>query len=454
MNNNHQDSLTKPAVSRRDFLKHSSLATAGAVAAAYAPSAWMVHAAGNDLLRVAVIGAGGRGSGAAIDCIRAGGNVKIVAVADAFEDRARGAAGNITKEGNRVGADKVDIGERVFWGPDSYKKAIESGVDMVIIASPPGFKPMHYAAAIQAGKHVFMEKPVCACAGGFRKVMAANQMADDKGLRVVVGLQRHHEAPYQAGIQALAEGKRGEVTQLRVYWNGSEPWNHSRQPDMTEMQYQARNWYHFAWLSGDNIGEQHVHNIDIGNWVMSAVLKKEGKDWAHPVEANGMGASTTRGYNGKNRQGQIYDAHFVEFTFENGVKMFSQCRHQNATWNQVDEFVHTTTEPRGSRVAIRSALKLPFGAMTQEHYVLQQAIVKGEKHNEGWYGAISSMTAVLGRMATYSGKVISWDELVEKGQDMCPENITWDTVPPVVPDQNGFYPIPVPGRYNPFTAKA
>jgi myo-inositol 2-dehydrogenase/D-chiro-inositol 1-dehydrogenase len=224
---------------------------------------------------------------------------------------------------------------------------------------------------------------------------------------------------------------------------------------MTEMQYQVHNWYHFAWLSGDNIGEQHVHNLDIGNWVMSAVLKKEGKDWAHPVEANGMGASTTRGYNGKNVQGQIFDAHFVEYTFDNGIKMYSQCRHQRGTFGDVAEYFQSTTTPKGSRVAGRSDLKLKFGAgMTQEHYELQQAVVNGEKLNNGWYGAISSMTAVLGRMATYSGKIVKWDELVEKGQDMFPENITWDTVPPVVPDQNGLYPIPVPGRYDPFTAKA
>jgi hypothetical protein len=187
---------------------------------------------------------------------------------------------------------------------------------------------------------------------------------------------------------------------------------------------------------------------------MSAALKKEGENWAHPVEANGMGANTTRGYNGKNRQGQIFDAHFVEFTFENGVKMFSQCRHQVGTWGQVTEYFHSTTDPKGRNVATRSDLKLPFGGGVQEHYELQQAIVKGTKLNNGWYGAISSMTAVLGRMATYSGKVIRWDDLVQKGQDMFPENITWDTVPPVAPDARGFYPIPVPGKYDPFTAKA
>jgi hypothetical protein len=225
---------------------------------------------------------------------------------------------------------------------------------------------------------------------------------------------------------------------------------------MTEMQYQVNNWYHFAWLSGDNIGEQHVHNLDIGNWVMSAVLKKEGENWAHPVEANGMGANTTRGYNGKNIQGQIYDAHFVEYTYENGTKMFSQCRHQPGTFTSVSEYFHSASEPKGRNVAARNAdIQLKFGGpYVQEHYVLQQAIVEGKKHNEGWYGAISSMTAVLGRMANYSGKIVKWDELVQNGQDMFPENITFETEPPVKPDANGFYPIPVPGKYDPFKAKA
>lgn len=439
--------------SRREFLKTSGLMTAGAAVAAYAPSAWMVHAAGSDLMRVAVIGAGGRGSGAAMDCINAGGNVKLVALADAFENRAKGAADNI----NKRGGEKADISpDRVFWGLNAYQKAIDSGVDMVIIAGPPGFRPQHYAAAIKAGKHVFMEKPVCTSAGAFRQVMATNKLADERNLRVVVGLQRHHQASYQAGINAIAEGQYGDLTLLRAYWNGGGIWNRARAAGMTEMQYQVHNWYHFAWLSGDNICEQHVHNLDIANWVMSAVLKKEGPNWAHPVEANGMGACVTRGYNGKDVQGQIFDTHFVEFTYEDGTKMYSQCRHQRNTFSNVNEYFHSTKELRGRPVsARRSDIKLQHGnPYVQEHHVLQQAIADARNHNEGWYGAVSSMTAVLGRMATYSGKVIQWDELVEKGPDMFPENPTWETTPPVVPDENGFYPIPVPGRYDPFTAKA
>jgi len=436
--------------SRREFLKTSGMLTAGAVVAATFPAPLMVHAAGSDQLRVALIGCGGRGTGAAGDCISAGGNVKIVAVADAFMEKAKKAADAF----NRRFGEKADIPpERTFGGLDAFQKAIDCGVDMVIIAGPPGFRPQHYTAAVKAGKHVFMEKPVCVCAGGFRKIVAANKLAEEKNLKVVVGLQRHHEAGYQSGIQAIKEGKYGDITLLRVYWNGGGIWNRPRQAGMTEMQYQVNNWYHFVWLSGDQTCEQHVHNLDIGNWVMSTVLNKAGAEWAHPVEANGMGASLTRGYNGKDIQGQIFDATFVEFSFENGVRMYSQGRHQPHTWNTVNEYFHATGLPQGRNVSGGGpAIQLQFRSGTvQEHYDLQQAILKDEKHNEGWYGAISSMTAVLGREAAYSGQVIKWDDLVKNGPDTFPADLSWEANPPVMPDQNGFYPIPTPGIYKPYS---
>ena len=444
--------------SRREFIKTSGLFTASAVVAASLRSPLMVHAAGSDLVKIAVIGCGGRGTGAAVDCIEAGGNVKIVAVADAFEGAAKNAAKAIKENAARLKApEKADISDdNIFWGLDAYQKAIDSGVDMVIIAGPPGFRPQHYEAAIKAGKHVFMEKPVCVCPGGFRKVMAANKVAEEKNLKVVVGLQRHHQASYRSGLKAIQDGKFGDVTLLRVYWNGDGIWNRARREGMTEMQYQVNNWYHYAWLSGDQICEQHVHNLDVGNWVMSTVLGKDGAEWPHPVEANGMGACLTRGYNGKTVQGQIFDAHFVEFAYPNGMRMYSQCRHQPGTWGTVDEWFHSTLKPGGRQVAANRSEtkdKVKFGnPYVQEHYDLQQAIAEDKKIHEGWYGAINSMTAVMGRMATYSGKMIKWDELVGKGQDSFPTELSWDANPPVMPDENGFYPIPVPGKFNPYKA--
>jgi len=427
---------------RRSFLKTGGVMAAGAMIAAGLDRLPRANAAGNDTLKVAVIGAGGRGSGAAIDCINAGGNVKIVAVADAFEHRAKEAIANISK----AGKDKVDITpERTFVGLDAYQKAIDCGVDLVILAGPPGFRPQHYEAAVKAGKHVFMEKPVCVCPGGYRKVMSVNKLAEEKKLKVAVGLQRHHQAAYVGTMDAIREGKAGEITLLRAYWNGNGIWNRPRKEGQTEMQYQVQNWYHFVWLSGDNICEQHIHNLDVCNWAMTAALKKELADYAHPVEANGMGASLTRGYNGKDLQGQLFDAHFVEFTYENGTKMFSQCRHQPGTWSNVSEAIHTSTSPKGFQ-STGTAPKLQHGnPYVQEHYDLQQAIVNDKPHHEGWHGAVSAMTSVMGRYATYSGKIVKWADLIALPDDTFPTQLTWDANPTVMPDSNGFYPIPTPG---------
>ena len=360
---------------RRDFLKTSGLLTASAVVAATMPTSLMVHAAGSDVIKIGVIGCGGRGTGAAINAIEAGGNIKIVAVGDAFEPSAKKAAAEITKQGGA----KADIPQdRIFWGLDAYLKVLACDIDMVIIAGPPGFRPQHFEAAVKAGKHIFTEKPVCVCAGGFRKFMEANKIAEQKNLKVVVGLQRHHQASYMGAMEAIKNGEVGDVHLIRAYWNGDGIWNRSRQEGQTEMQYQVNNWYHFVWLSGDNICEQHVHNLDVANWIMSTVLNKTGKDWAHPVEANGMGACLTRGYNGKDCQGQIFDAHFIEYTYENGMKMYSQCRHQPYTWNNVSEALHSSKKPAGINVeSIGEKIKLKFSnPYVQEHLVLQQAIVQ------------------------------------------------------------------------------
>jgi myo-inositol 2-dehydrogenase / D-chiro-inositol 1-dehydrogenase len=426
---------------RREFLTTTGVATAGSVLAGIAlmPKA---HAAGTDAIKVAVIGCGGRGSGAAINCIEAGGNVKIIAVADAFEEKAKACAEMLGKKGG----DKVEIApERIFSGLDAFQKAIDCGVDMVILATPPGFRPQHFEAAVKASKNIFMEKPVCVCPAGYRRVIAAAKIADEKNLKVGVGLQRHHQSGYLGRMAELADGKLGELTLLRGYWNGNGIWNRPRQPGMSEMQFQVNNWYHFVWLSGDNICEQHIHNIDVCNWAISAAAGKSGADYMHPIEANGMGASLTRGYNGKDVQGQLFDAHSVEFIYPGGIRMISQCRHQPGTWSNVSEAIHTTKNLGGIN-ASGEGPKLQHGnPYVQEHYDLQQAIANNTPYNEAYIGATSSMTSVMGRYATYTGQIIKWDELIAKPDDTFPTQLSWDAKPPVVPDENGFYPIPTPG---------
>lgn len=431
--------------SRRDFLKRSAVA-AGAAAALHSGIARTVHAAGSDLLKIALIGCGGRGTGAANDCLNAakilGQPMKLIAVADAFEDRARNSLNHLKREW----ADQIDVpSDRVFVGLDAFQKAIDCGIDMVVMGTPPGFRPMQYAAAVKAGKHVFMEKPCCTDAPGFRQLVEANKMADEKGLKVVVGLQRHHQAGYIQGVQEIHDGKLGDIQFLRVYWNGSGGGARDLGPrpqnDPKEMEFQIRNWGCFLWLYGDNIVEQHVHNIDIANWVM----RKDGDPQkAHPVEANGMGGRGNRG-----NYGDIFDHHFVEFTYADGTKVYSQSRHQPGTWDAVSEHVHGSKGNRG--VAVGGGPKLESdNPYVQEHVDLIKAIKNNDKLNEGWFGAFSSMTAVLGRMATHSGLVVKWDEAVAKGPQESPERLAWDAPPRHLPGPDGFYPFPIPGQYKPY----
>jgi len=422
--------------SRRTFLKGSTAVAAGAALAGSLSLTRSAHAAGSNELKVGLIGCGGRGTGAVSDCLNNNDNVKLIAMADAFEDRAMGSLGRLKNLGEKVDVPK----ERVFVGFDGYQKVIDSGVDMLIIATPPGFRPVHYSAGIKAGKHVFMEKPCCVDAPGFNMLMEANKLADEKGLKVGVGLQRRHDASYIAGIKAVHDGSLGDLICLRAYWNGGGVWVRPRQEGQTEMEYQMRNWYYFNWLCGDNICEQHVHNLDVCNWA---------KD-AHPVEANAMGGREVR--KGKDH-GQIFDHHFVEFTYPDGTKMYSQCRHIRGCWGTVTEHLHGSKgegSPRG-KVSRDRNRKGPY---QQEHIDLVNAIRKNEKYNEGWFGATSTMTAVLGRMASYSGQVVKWDDAIKGGPEEMiykdHDKLTMNSAPPVVPDENGNYPVPIPGTYKPY----
>lgn len=437
---------------RRDFLKGSTALAAGAALSGSLGIARSAHAAGPDQIKVALIGCGGRGNGAVQNCLDADPAIRVVAVADAFEKKAKAAAKMLREQH----ASRVEIPEeRVFVGLDAYQKAIDCGVDMIVTATPPGFRPMIYLAAIKAGKHVFMEKPCCVDAPGFQTLMEANKLAEEKGLKVGVGFQRRHTPNYVETIQRIHDGAIGKLMYLRAYWNGGGIWNREREPGMTEMQYQVNNWYHFCWLSGDNICEQHIHNLDVCNWAKGD----------HPVEANGMGGCSLR-YLGKNKgTGQIFDHHFVEFTYKDGTKLYSQCRHMANTWSSVCEAAHGTDGQSNCAGQITGKTEWSYGAdagkgkgrgrkstnsMVQEHMDLIAAIRDNEKYCEGWHGATSSMTAVLGRMATYSGKVVTWDDAVAKGKSEFPKELSWEAKPPVVPDEHGDYPIPVPGAYEPY----
>ncbi len=425
--------------SRREFLKGTTAAAAGIALAGGLDIARTAYAAGSDELKIALIGCGARGTGAVIDCLTACENVRLVALGDAFKEPPSASLERLRKdrgmiENSAVG--KIDVpADRIFIGLDAFQKVIGAGPDVVFFGTPPGFRPAHYAAAVAAGKHVFLEKPICVDAPGFRLVMETNKAADEKGLKVAVGLQRRHSKQFLGPVKAIQDGSLGPIAFMRCYWNGNPCGFYTREPGETEMEHQIRNWKQMRWLSGDHIVEQHVHELDICNWIKGD----------HPVKAVGMGACVQR-YRGRTSQrglGQIYDQHFVEYTYRDGMKLFSQCRQQPNQWEQVCQVTH----------GAKGVKRLPGGGgdgYQQEHVDLVNAIRNGGKLNDGWHGATSSFTAVLGRMATYSGLEVDWDEAVEKGPNELPVRLAFDADPPCLPDQDGCYAIPTPGIYKPY----
>ena len=390
----------------------------------------MAHAAGGDELKIALIGCGGRGTGAVANCFEACANVKLVAVADAFADNAQEPPGELRKD-PKIAA-KVDVPEeRVFVGLDAYQKAMAAGVDIVLSDHAPRFPPHPLRRGRRGGQARLHGKALLHRRPGL-SLFDEEQYA---GRRERLEGGRRPATPPQQGLLPQGPGdsrrsdRRSDVS-CAPYWNGGLPWVRTRKPEQTEMEFQVRNWYHFVWLSGDHICEHHVHSLDVCNWVMGG----------HPLTANGMGSCHCRDNRGIS---QIYDNHTVEYTYKDGMKVFSQCRQQPNTWQIVNQIVHGT----------KGIVEMPSWAgdgMTREHADLVSAIRDGGKLNDGWYGATSSFTAVLGRMATYSGQVVNWDDAVVKGPDEMPRRIAFDADPPAMPDKDGNYPMAVPGIYKPY----
>jgi len=432
---------------RRTFVKKSSIATGGIVIAPSLKS--VVHMSNDDVIKVGLIGCGGRGTGAAAQALSTAQNVRLVAVADAFEDRLTGCLEYLNKESYKtVSGEERPMSERVmvdpenrFVGFDAYQKVIPL-VDVVILTTPPGFRPLHFEAAVNAGKHIFTEKPMATDAPGVRRVLAAAEKAKAKKLNVVVGLQRRYQKIYLEWVDALQNGAIGDIVTSHVYWNSGGVWTKPREEGQSEMEYQMRNWYYFNWLCGDHICEQHIHNIDVSNWVKGAF----------PVSAYGMGGRRMR--TGPDT-GEIFDHHFIEYDYADGSKMFSQCRHWKGVKNSVTESFQGTNgtapkpgvlkTPSGYSLMKYNARKDP-NPYQVEHDVLFEAIANGAyKFADAEHGAKSTLTAILGRMATYSGQVVSWDEAMNSDVDLMPERLSWDALPKVLPDEQGNYPIAIPG---------
>jgi myo-inositol 2-dehydrogenase/D-chiro-inositol 1-dehydrogenase len=440
----HANSSHIVTPSRREFIKTSSLVTAGGALAGTLGIARSAHAAGDETIKLALIGCGGRGTGACGQALSTSGPVKLVAMADAFRDRLDSSYRNL-KESH---SDRVDVDEdHKFVGFDAYQKAINAGVDMVILATPPGFRPIHFEGAVQAGKNIFMEKPVATDAPGVRRVLAAAEEAKKKDLKVGVGLQRRHSADYIETLKRLQDGEIGDITAMRVYWNGDRPWKKSRsklreeKPDLSEMEYQMRNWYYFVWICGDHIVEQHIHNLDVAHWVKGVL----------PIKGNGMGgAQIPKGPD----DGEIFDHHSVEFEYADGSRVFSQCRHIPNTWQPVDEHAHGT---KGTSWISRGIIDVKGGKTWRyaqrrkdpyqvEHDDLFTAIRSNTPYNEAKRGAESTMMAIFGRMLTYCGQELKWDDALNHGSSVMPKEFSFQATPPTVPDSNGMYPVPQPGK--------
>jgi predicted dehydrogenase len=433
------------STSRRDFVKQSALLTGSLFAMPLASNAGFFNSSVDDTIKISLIGCGGRGTGAAMQALLTKQNVKLVAMADVFRDRLDECYKSLTAENSDEGNVKARIGvteETKFIGFDAYKKAIALA-DVVILTTPPGFRPFHFEEAINQGKHVFMEKPVATDPVGIKKVLETAAVAKQKKLNVVVGLQRHYQNSYRELHKRLKEGMIGDIVSAQAWWDSEGVWVNPRKPGQTEMEYQMRNWYYFTWICGDHIVEQHIHNLDVINWFKGG----------YPVKAQGMGGREVR--KGKDF-GEIFDHHYVEFHYADGSILNSQCRHIKGTMSKVDEQLVGTKgnmycgagniTDRLGKVLYQYDRTKENNPYQTEHDELFEALAKREyKFADAENGAKSTMTAILGRMATYSGVVVEWDKALNSGLNIMPPIFAWDAKPLVLPDAEGNYASAVPG---------
>ena len=426
-------------IKRRSFLKNSSILTGSLVLPSFS---FKKQKQLDKKLKISVVGCGGRGTGAAVQALRADKNVELVALCDAFEDRLERSLNAIIDELDGEMDIKVKDKNK-FVGFDGYKKAIDLA-DVVILATPPGFRPQHFEYAVNNSKHIFMEKPVATDAAGVRRILESAKLVKEKKLNVVVGLQRRYQLSYLDILKQVRRGVAGKIISGTVKWNGHGVWVRKREPQQSELEYQMRNWYYFNWLCGDHIVEQHIHNLDVANWFLDE----------HPISAQGMGGREVRkGID----HGEIFDHHFVEFKYPGGAVVSSQCRHQPGTKYNVSEAFQGTkanvvTSGDYCKIIDHNANdifkhdpsndKSPYQI---EHDKLFASIRNGGVINDAEYGAKSTLTAIMGRMATYTGKEITWEQALNSKHVLVPSDLSWSSNPPTLPNEKGRYLIPKPG---------
>jgi myo-inositol 2-dehydrogenase/D-chiro-inositol 1-dehydrogenase len=431
--------MKKSSISRRNFLgKAATVGVAGMVVPTIITSCaretkkvvevptFLDQAPDGPVLKAGLIGCGGRGTGAINQFLSAGPNLQVIALGDTFQDRIDQCNATIMKQhGVQVPP------EMCFTGFDAYQKVIDSGADVILLATPPYYRPDHLAAAIAARKHVFAEKPVCVDPVGARSVMATAEKAKGMDLCIVTGTQRRHQRDYVANWQQVQQGLMGDIVGGNVYWNGGKLWHRDNNPSWTEMEWMIRDWVNWTWLSGDHIVEQHVHNLDVMHWFTGT----------HPVSAVGFGSRLRR------VTGDQYDNFSVDFAFENGTHVHSMCRQINGCWNSVSERLQGTKGSTNCQNTIldlagneiwtyaypvdedgKPGRRVSVDPYLQEHIDLVTAIRTGKPINEAENTAISTMTAIMGRISAYTGKETTYEEMMNSDLKIGPKIMAFGPV--------------------------
>jgi len=423
----------KNKMTRRNFLATGAVATA---AISGFPFVHTSRAQATMPLKIGVIGCGGRGTGAAENALTSAPNIHLIALADPFADRVERCLKTLTSTTRRrkTPLKGVEVKDgHCFTGLDCYKKLLETDVDYVILAEPPGFRPISFAAAIDAGKHVFMEKPVATDPVGVRKILEAGKKAKQKGLSVCVGLDNRHSKSTMETVKRIHDGQIGDVVGGQIYYNTGSLWHRGDEPEWTPMEYQCRNWYYFCWLSGDHIVEQHIHNIDVMTWVMDG----------YPIRAIGVGGRQVRT---APQWGNIYDHFVIDYEFPNDVHVMSMCRQWKNCDRKVGEFFVGTRGKSDPRREIMGPNSWKFsGEMVTpkvyEHFELIESIRNGNPMEQAELGAYCTLTSIMGREAAYTGKDITWDEILNSDLDLLPKKLEFGPAPQRA--------VPIPGQPRP-----
>ncbi|MCA9279050.1 MAG: Gfo/Idh/MocA family oxidoreductase [Phycisphaeraceae bacterium] len=419
-------------LTRRDLVKTGAALGAGILVS---PSfAARTVRSSSEQIRVGVIGCGGRGTGAAINALAAHPATCIVALADLFEDRLNGSLSHLRSREDAESRVKIDPAH-TFAGFDAYKKLLAiKEIDYVILATPPHFRPIHFDAAINAGKNVFMEKPVAVDPHGVRMVIDAGERARAQKLSVVAGTQRRHERSYLALMERIQSGEIGDVVAAQCYWNQGGLWVHERKPEYSDMEWQCRNWLYFCWLSGDHICEQHIHNLDVVNWAKGGP----------PVKATGMGGRQVRT---EDKYGNIFDHFAIEYEYADGSSLMSMCRQIDGCAGRVEEVLRGskgTSVSRPGFAVLNGANEWRFSEKNgnpydDEHHDLIASITgEGSYLNEAKRVAESTLTAIMGRMSTYTGKQVTWEQAMKSELNLAPDTYSFSDLK--------TDPVPTPGR--------